>query len=72
MNVNLLMNKYDEKGPMGLSYSEMNWLFENTENLEQQVELLKVKIKMYEESLLSVRNSDTLEQAKRTARIALG
>lgn len=72
MNVNLLMNKYDEKGPMGLSYSEMNWLFENSENLEQQVDLLKTKIKMYEESLLSVRNSDTLEQAKRTARIALG
>lgn len=66
------MNKYDEKGPMGLSYSEMNWLFENSENLEQQVDLLKTKIKMYEESLLSVRNSDTLEQAKRTARIALG
>jgi len=72
MNVNLLMNKYDEKGPLGLSYSEMNWLFENSENLEQQVDLLKTKIKMYEESLLSVRNSDTLEQAKRTARIALG
>lgn len=72
MNVNLLMNKYDEKGPMGLSYSEMNWLFENTETLEQEIDTLKIKIRMYEESLLSIRNSDTLEQAKRTARIALG
>lgn len=66
------MNKYDEKGPMGLSYSEMSWLFENTETLEQEIDILKIKIRMYEESLLSIKNSDTLEQAKRTARIALG
>lgn len=72
MNINVLINKYHEKGPMGLSYSEMNWLFENIETLEQEIEVLKIKIRMHEESLLSIKNSDTLDQAKRTARIALG
>ena len=71
MNFYNLMNKYNENGPMGLSYSEINWLFENTENLETKVELLTAKIRRYEETLISVANSDTLNHAKRMAKIAL-
>jgi len=71
MNLNTLLNKYNENGPLGLSYSEMNWLFESQEDLQLQIDLLQNKIRRYEETLVSVKNSDTLDHAKRMARIAL-
>jgi hypothetical protein len=65
------MNKYNENGPMGLSYSEMNWLFETSETLLSEIEFLKKRNRSYQEALLSVNNSDTLEQAKRVVKIVM-
>lgn len=71
MNTTHLKNKYEENGPMGLSYSEMNLLFEKTEDLEVENELLKKKIARMERELKFISEAETLDTAKRTARIAL-
>ena len=71
MNTNQLKNKYEENGPMGLSYSEMNSLFDKTETLEIENELLKKKIIRLENEMKKIVESETIDVAKRTARIAL-
>lgn len=71
MNIVELINKYEDQGPLGLSYKEMNWLFENTESLQLEVELMHAKLRRYQETLLSISNSDTLNHAKRMAKVAL-
>ena len=71
MNTNQLKNKYEKNGPMGLSYSEMNSLFDKTETLEIENELLKKKIIRLENEMKKIVESETIDVAKRTARIAL-
>jgi hypothetical protein len=66
-NIKTIKDRYEEKGQIGLSYSDMNILF----NLENEVAELKLKLKFYEKGLKQVAESDTLESAKRIARITL-
>jgi Ni,Fe-hydrogenase III large subunit len=60
--------RYEDKGFTGLEYSDMDVLF----SLEVRIVELESRLKMYEQSLKQIAESDTLEFSKRTARIALG
>lgn len=63
-----MKDRYEEKGFTGLEYSDMDTLFD----LEARIIELESRIKIYEQSLKQIAESDTLEFAKRTARITLG
>jgi hypothetical protein len=60
--------RYEDKGFTGLEYADMDVLF----SLEVRIVELESRLKMYEQSLKNIAESDTLEFAKRTARITLG
>ena len=60
--------RYEDKGFTGLEYSDMDVLF----SLEVRLIELESRMKMYEQSLKQIAESDTLEAAKRMARITLG
>lgn len=72
MNINSLKTKYEEDGPMALSYQEMRTLFNEVEDLSLENELLLKKVERLEHALLQIVQTDTLSVAKRTARISLG
>lgn len=63
-----MKERYEDKGFTGLEYSDMDVLF----SLEVRLIELESRMKMYEQSLKQIAESDTLEAAKRTARITLG
>jgi hypothetical protein len=62
-----MKERYEDKGFTGLEYSDMDVLF----SLEVRIVELESRLKMYEQSLKNIAESDTLEFAKRTARITL-
>ena len=63
-----MKERYEDKGFTGLEYSDMDVLF----GLEVRLIELESRMKMYEQSLKQIAESDTLEAAKRMARITLG
>lgn len=63
-----MKQRYEDKGFIGLDYSDMDVLF----GLEARIIELESRMKMYEQSLKQITESDTLEAAKRMARITLG
>ena len=60
--------RYEDKGFTGLEYTDMDVLF----SLEVRLIELESRMKIYEQSLKQIAESDTLEAAKRMARITLG
>jgi hypothetical protein len=62
-----MKERYEDKGFTGLEYADMDVLF----GLEVRITELESRLKMYEQSLKNIVESDTLEFAKRTARITL-
>jgi hypothetical protein len=63
-----MKERYEDKGFNGLEYADMDVLF----SLEARIIELESRMKMYEQSLKDITESDTLEFAKRTAKITLG
>jgi len=63
-----MKEKYEDRGFTGLDYSDMDVLF----GLENRIIELESRMKIYEDSLKRISEADTLEFAKRTARITLG
>lgn len=66
--VEKMKERYEDKGFTGLDYSDMDVLF----SLENRIIELESRMKIYEDSLKRISEADTLEFAKRTARITLG
>jgi hypothetical protein len=63
-----MKERYEDKGFTGLEYADMDVLF----SLEVRLIELESRMKIYEQSLKQIAESDTLEAAKRMARITLG
>ena len=63
-----MKERYESKGFTGLEYADMDVLF----SLEVRLIELESRMKIYEQSLKQIAESDTLEAAKRMARITLG
>lgn len=63
-----MKERYEDKGFSGLEYSDMDALF----SIEVRLIELESRMKIYEQSLKQIVESDTLEAAKRMARITLG
>ena len=66
-NLMALRERYEDKGAMGLSYSDMDKLFD----LEAKLIEMHARLQTYETMLRHITEAETAEGARRLARIAL-